>query len=39
VLSRLDRRPDLARMLLGVVADMAPPSTVLTPGFLGRLFA
>ena len=37
VLRRLDGRPDLARALVGVVADVLPASRVLRPGFLAQL--
>jgi len=37
VLRRLDERPDRARTLVGVVADILPASHALNPGFLCRL--
>jgi flavin-dependent dehydrogenase len=36
-LRRLDARPELARRLIAVTADLAPPAVVLSPAFLARL--
>lgn len=38
VLSRMERRQDAARALLGVVADVEPAACVLNPWLLARLF-
>jgi flavin-dependent dehydrogenase len=37
VTRRLDHRPDLAAILLGVTGDRLPPRRVLNPGFAARL--
>jgi flavin-dependent dehydrogenase len=37
IMERLERRPETARTLIGVVADVLPASRVLAPGFLARL--
>ena len=37
VLERLNRRPACARALVGVIADLQPAYSLLSPGFLGRL--
>jgi geranylgeranyl reductase family protein len=36
-LRRLEAHPELARQLIGVTADLSPPATVATPGYLARL--
>jgi flavin-dependent dehydrogenase len=36
-LRRLAERPDLARRLIAVTADLAPPAVVLSPAYLARL--
>lgn len=38
VLERLNRRPETARTLIGVIADVVPVKRLLSPGFLARLF-
>jgi flavin-dependent dehydrogenase len=37
VVARLNRRPDTARELVGVIADVLPATRALWPGFLARL--
>jgi hypothetical protein len=37
VLERLERRPDAARTLIGVVADVFPACRTLSPRFLAQL--
>jgi flavin-dependent dehydrogenase len=37
VLKRLERRPDCARALVSVIADLAPAHRLLSPMFLGKL--
>ena len=37
VVERLERRPHVAHTLMGVIADVLPPSRVFSPAFLARL--